>query len=121
MPSVFSCSYGLHPRHTYCTRFLYTILPAELYWGDATLDCLNEALATDLSALYRTGVPVSELATNVWIENVPVHIIGLGEVSASQGCNLSRDLYDTFCDAGCEGRLGFSSKGGVMLCTCVEG
>ncbi|CAE7328664.1 unnamed protein product [Symbiodinium sp. CCMP2592] len=28
--------------HSYCTRFLYTIVPAELYWKDATLDKLNK-------------------------------------------------------------------------------
>ncbi|OLP73732.1 hypothetical protein AK812_SmicGene46930, partial [Symbiodinium microadriaticum] len=42
--------------HTYCTRFLYTVLPAELYWNDATLDALNDALASDLISLFRTGI-----------------------------------------------------------------
>ncbi|OLP93942.1 hypothetical protein AK812_SmicGene24102 [Symbiodinium microadriaticum] len=30
-----------HIMHSYCTRFLYTVVPAELYWKDATLDKLN--------------------------------------------------------------------------------
>ena len=40
-------------RHSYCTRFLYTVVPAELYWKDDTLDKLNEAFAADLSDLYK--------------------------------------------------------------------
>ncbi|CAE7479553.1 unnamed protein product, partial [Symbiodinium necroappetens] len=45
-------------RHSYCTRFLYTIVPAELYWNDATLDKLNMAFAADLRMLYEQGITV---------------------------------------------------------------
>ncbi|CAE7276692.1 unnamed protein product [Symbiodinium sp. CCMP2592] len=41
--------------HTYCTRFLFTVLPAELYWGDSTLNKLNKAFAEDLMNLFTKG------------------------------------------------------------------
>ncbi|CAE7703995.1 unnamed protein product [Symbiodinium sp. CCMP2456] len=44
--------------HTYCTRFLYTVVPAELYWTDATLDKLHKAFAADLRDLYYNGLTV---------------------------------------------------------------
>eukprot|EP00439_Symbiodinium_sp_Y106_P055059 s324_g7.t1 len=42
--------------HTYTTRFLFTVIPAELYWKDATLDALNNALRNDLTALFKEGL-----------------------------------------------------------------
>ncbi|CAE7039046.1 unnamed protein product, partial [Symbiodinium sp. KB8] len=39
-------------RHTFCTRFLYTVVPAELYWHDVTLTKLNEDFAADLCRLF---------------------------------------------------------------------
>ncbi|CAE7342484.1 unnamed protein product [Symbiodinium sp. CCMP2456] len=49
---------GYDPLHSYCTRFLYTVVPAELYWKDATLDKLNGAFAADLCDLYNNGLTV---------------------------------------------------------------
>ena len=49
------------PRHTYTTRFLYSVLPAELYWGDETLDALNHHLAQDLTDLFTKGIEVLRL------------------------------------------------------------
>ncbi|CAE7757428.1 unnamed protein product [Symbiodinium pilosum] len=41
--------------HTYCTRFLFTCVPAELYWNDATLDALNEWFNMSGDAPWRSG------------------------------------------------------------------
>ena len=42
-----------------CARFLYAVLPSELYWGDQTLKYMNGFFADDLKKLYETGVQVS--------------------------------------------------------------
>ena len=47
---------GVDLRHTFCTRFLYAVLPSELYWGDETLNSMNTFLAEDLLRLYEQGV-----------------------------------------------------------------
>ena len=47
---------GFDLRNTFCTRFLFTVVPAELYWGDTTLYKLNAAFAEDLCRLFTTGI-----------------------------------------------------------------
>lgn len=44
-----------------CTRFLYAVLPSELYWGDQSLKYLNGFFADDLAKLYHYGVAVPHL------------------------------------------------------------
>ena len=39
-----------------CTRFLFAVLPSELYWGDQTLRYMNTALADNLNKLFEEGV-----------------------------------------------------------------
>ena len=48
-------------RHTMCTRFLYTVLPSELYWGDETLTHINRFFAENLLELFENGILVSWL------------------------------------------------------------
>ena len=48
----------IQPRHSMCTRFLYAVLPSELYWGDKSLDHLNAYFASNLQQLYEEGVKV---------------------------------------------------------------
>ena len=44
-----------HLRHTYMSRFLFTVAPAELYWKEATLEELHRYLCTDLTSLLKDG------------------------------------------------------------------
>ena len=44
-----------HPRHSFSTRLLFTVLPSELYVGDTTLDALHAALVEDLLRLHHEG------------------------------------------------------------------
>ncbi|CAE7241553.1 unnamed protein product [Symbiodinium sp. CCMP2592] len=44
--------------HSYCTRFLYTVVPSEMYATD-TLDTLLYALSEDLENLYKEGLEVA--------------------------------------------------------------
>ncbi|CAE7265985.1 unnamed protein product, partial [Symbiodinium necroappetens] len=93
-------------RHTYATRFLYTVLPAELYWGDATLDSLNKALATDLTDLFTTGVTVS---TNMG--DIKLHFAMLGV--KGDWVYLRKDWFDMSEDAAwrtSEGPTPFKTK-----------
>ena len=46
------------PRHSFCTRFLFAVLPSELYWNDDTLASLNEFFAADLVKAFHDGVLV---------------------------------------------------------------
>ncbi|CAL1131725.1 unnamed protein product [Cladocopium goreaui] len=41
-----------------CTRFLYTVLPSELYWGDETLTHINRFFAENLLELFENGILV---------------------------------------------------------------
>ena len=43
-------------RHSMCTRFLYAVLPSELYWGDKSLVHLNSYLAMNLRKLFDEGI-----------------------------------------------------------------
>ena len=43
------------------TRFLFSVIPSELYWQDQTLDGLLSALTDDLQQLYETGLSVALL------------------------------------------------------------
>ena len=45
-------------RHSYCSRFLYTVVPSEMYASD-TLDTLLYALVEDLERLYKEGLEVT--------------------------------------------------------------
>ncbi|CAE7232915.1 unnamed protein product [Symbiodinium microadriaticum] len=47
--------------HTYTTRFLFSVVPAELYWKDETLDALNGYLCTDLTKLFKDGITALRL------------------------------------------------------------
>lgn len=42
-----------------CTRFLYSVIPSELYWGEQTLKNLNGYLADNLNELFEQGVLVT--------------------------------------------------------------
>lgn len=42
-----------------CTRFLYGVLPAELYWNDQTLKRLNGFFVDNLNQLFYEGVCVT--------------------------------------------------------------
>ena len=44
-----------------CTRFLYAVLPSELYWGEQSLKHLNVFFANNLADLYEKGVTVAWL------------------------------------------------------------
>ena len=45
------------PRHSYTTRLLATLMPANWYAKkDATISAILEALATDLRRLFETGI-----------------------------------------------------------------
>ena len=57
-------------RHSYCARFLYTIVPAELYWKDATLDKLNMAFAADLRMLYEQGITAPRFNIILMIDRI---------------------------------------------------
>ena len=48
----------LGPRHTFSTRLLYTVIPAQLYVGHRTLYKLLDDLVTDYVYLYETGLEV---------------------------------------------------------------
>lgn len=48
-------------RHSMCTRFLFAVLPAELYWGEKTLRKLNGYFADNLLSLYEDGLLVAPL------------------------------------------------------------
>lgn len=52
----FATSLLLQLRHSFCTRFLYAVLPSELYWNDESLKCLNEFFAADLNKAFEEGV-----------------------------------------------------------------
>lgn len=39
-----------------CTRFLFSVLPSELYWKDQSLEHLNGYLADNLVKLFHEGV-----------------------------------------------------------------
>lgn len=42
-----------------CTRFLYAVLPSELYWGEKTLRYLNGYFADNLAKLFHEGIMAS--------------------------------------------------------------
>lgn len=48
-----------------CTRFLFAVLPAELYWGEKTLRKLNGYFADNLLSLYEDGLLVARSITYV--------------------------------------------------------
>ena len=45
--------------HTFLSRFLFSILPGELYCGDDSLETLHDALVGDLKDLYEHGMTVT--------------------------------------------------------------
>jgi len=48
-----------HAGHSFNTRYLHSIMPGELYEGDATVEILQNSLVEDLRSLYEHGLPVS--------------------------------------------------------------
>ena len=59
--SIFSL-FGIQTRHTYTTRLLYTVLPAEMYAPDgASLQCLMECMVENINKLYTEGFQVPSL------------------------------------------------------------
>ena len=53
--ALVECSVNI--RHSYCSRFLYTVVPSEMY-AVSTLDTLLEGLADDLEKLCTEGLEV---------------------------------------------------------------
>ena len=47
-----------HAGHSFNSRFLHSIMPGELYAGDATMSILQEALVEELRNLYTEGFEV---------------------------------------------------------------
>ena len=55
----------LKPRHTYTTKFLYTLLPSESYApGGKSLQSLMRALVDDCNQLFSVGLEVPWLEFN---------------------------------------------------------
>ena len=48
-------------RQSFCSRFLYTLIPARCYNGDRTIFKLLETLADDCTALFRDGLDVASI------------------------------------------------------------
>ena len=46
------------PRHSFCSRLLYTVLPSRCYNGDATIFQLLDHIAADCSSLFWDGLDV---------------------------------------------------------------
>ena len=47
-----------------CARFLFAVLPSELYWGEQTLRYMNTALADNLNKLYEEGIEATWCTLN---------------------------------------------------------
>ena len=47
-----------HLGHSFFSRYLFAVLPGELYAGETSLDVLQDVLVEDLRALLETGLSV---------------------------------------------------------------
>ena len=68
--------------HTFLTRFLFGILPAERYSADNSFDVLHDTLAMDLLSLYEDGfeVPCHACPLNILssvLQNIDMHACAL--------------------------------------------
>ena len=48
----------MHLRHSFCSRLLFTVIPARCYHGDTTIFKLLESLAEDCASLFQDGLDV---------------------------------------------------------------
>ena len=46
------------PRHSFCSRLLYTVIPSRCYHGDATIFRLLDYLSEDCISLFQNGLDV---------------------------------------------------------------
>ena len=60
-------------RHTFTTRLLFTVVPAETYVGEKTLDALHTALVQDIMSLYEDGMSVLALHASILRFRVSAH------------------------------------------------
>lgn len=93
-----------------CTRFLFAVLPSELYWGDKSLNHLNGFLADNLQTLYTEGVTVT------WLDYVELTSAEYRRLGVSCFKDLAWWGWWTphiWLHAGRQRRLAVSQKGGV--------
>ena len=57
------------PRHSFCSRLIYTAIPARCYNGDATIFDLLQHLADDCCDLFWNGLDVPPMAIRFWIQS----------------------------------------------------
>ncbi|CAE6938036.1 unnamed protein product [Symbiodinium natans] len=62
--------------HSFTTRMLYTVVPAQLYYAPKTIDTLHEAMVRDMNSLYFDGLSVSSEGTSYTYRFVPVMLKG---------------------------------------------
>ncbi|CAE7666315.1 unnamed protein product [Symbiodinium sp. CCMP2592] len=92
--------------HSFTSRLLYTVVPAQMYASN-TIDKLNEAMAADVRSAYFDGISVTHAGKELTFRLVPIMIKGdwpflrlAMSLSAGYNCNRKCHL--------CEGQVGSS-------------
>ncbi|CAE7260040.1 Khdc3 [Symbiodinium sp. CCMP2592] len=76
------------------TRFLFSVIPSELYWRDQTIDGLLSALSDDLQQLYETGLSVDHKSKRLTFRLVLIGVKGDWPFLRKEWYDVSRSTME---------------------------
>ena len=98
-----------------CTRFLFAVLPSELYWGDQTLRYMNTALADNLNKLFEEGVNATWFHIKDEFTTSPILASKFGNTSMHPICTQVGSHQVFFSVLGVKGDWPYLRKVGVTF------